>query len=137
MKIFQYICCIVLVASVLLGSKVMAHHSFAMYDGATTLMVEGIVRQWSMRNPHAMLIVEVQAEDGPVIYQFESIGNPPIMIRQGWTGGSIKEGDLVTVRYNPNRSRLPGGGFNANQGHVMILIEGGPEEGIFPLELER
>ena len=114
-----------------------AHHSFSMYDPDTTLTIKGTVQVWSFHNPHAVLIVEVDEEDGAVIYQLESRGNPSGMIRQGWTSNSIKTGDRVAVNYNPNRSGVPGGAFNANDGDARIMVEGGPEEGMLPMEMDR
>ena len=33
-----------------------AHHSFAMFDGTKTVIVEGTVKSWEWKSPHAWLI---------------------------------------------------------------------------------
>ena len=86
-----------------------AHHSFALYDMARSVEIEGSVDQMEWSNPHCWLFVVVHAPDGAdVSYGFEmtSVGE---MTRRGWKKTAVKPGDKVKVTYHPLRDGRHGG----------------------------
>ncbi len=91
----------VLVASVgfLAGSvPLLAHHSFAAeYDSKKPINITGTVTKVEWMNPHARFYVDVKGADGKVTNWNFELGAIPVLLKQGWTKNSLKEGDLVTV----------------------------------------
>ena len=48
----------------LMGSPAQAHHSAAAYDTSKTTSVTGVVSRLQWRNPHVIIRLEVEDEDG-------------------------------------------------------------------------
>jgi hypothetical protein len=100
---------ICLILGLSLGTPVVAHHSFGLYDMSKSLEVKGTVAKMEWTNPHCWLFITAPAGDGsPVTYGFEmtSVGE---MIRKGWSKSVLKFGDAVTVAYHPVRDGRPAG----------------------------
>lgn len=76
-----------------LAGGVAAHHSFAVYfDPEADVTVEGTVKAFRFTNPHGTLVLDV---DGT---EWRGETNAPVVLqRRGWTRGSVRAGDLVTV----------------------------------------
>src|SRR6202790_2446815 len=91
-----------------------AHHSFAMYEPTKTLTFKGTVKTFQWTNPHVILWVLVQPEDGaaPQEWSFETT-SPGVLTRNGWTRQSLKTGDRVSVTFSPLRDGSRGGGLNS------------------------
>jgi hypothetical protein len=91
----------VLVASVgfLAGSvPLLAHHSFAAeYDSKKPISITGTVTKVEWMNPHARFYVDVKGADGKVTNWNFELGAIPVLLKQGWTKNSLKEGDVVSV----------------------------------------
>lgn len=91
----------VMVASVALlaGSvPLLAHHSFAAeYDSKKPINITGTVTKVEWMNPHARFYVDVKGADGKVTNWNFELGAIPVLLKQGWTKNSLKEGDKVTV----------------------------------------
>jgi hypothetical protein len=89
-----------------------AHHSFAMFDGSKTLTINGTVKAWEWKSPHAWLMVDVM---DPNTHQLDEWGLEGYAIGtlrgMGYARDSIKAGDKVTVTLNPRKSGAPGGFF--------------------------
>ena len=86
-----------------------AHHSYAMFDRARMLSVEGVVAKFEWVNPHAFVWVYVRkAGGGHDLFAFET---DPVsrLVAEGWTQASLAAGDKVTVEYAPLRDGRPGG----------------------------
>jgi hypothetical protein len=103
----------VLVAAAAVYSPVFAHHSFAVYDRTKTLTIKGNVKSFQWTNPHCVVWVTVQPDDGgePQEWAIETT-SPGVLTRSGWTRNSIKPGDHVAVEFNPLRDGSYGGGLN-------------------------
>lgn len=86
-----------------------AHHSFAMFDQARSVVLKGVVTEMQWTNPHAFLHVKVDGADAAV-WQIE-LNSPNNLRRQGWKSDSIKVGEHVTVTINPLRDGTHGGLF--------------------------
>jgi hypothetical protein len=77
-----------------------AHHSFAMFDHAKTVTLNGTVESYSWGNPHVHITVELPSgtADGPAAGTWDvECASTNIMFRQGWNRMSIKPGDKITV----------------------------------------
>jgi hypothetical protein len=89
-----------LVAAALLcsGLPVLAHHSFAAeYDATKKIEIKGTVTKFEWTNPHAHFYIDVKAADGKVEHWNMELASPNMMVRNGWTRNSLKQGDEVTV----------------------------------------
>ena len=72
-----------------------AHHSWPIkYDRLVT--VKGTVTEFKWANPHPMMTLEVQANDGRM--EKWLVGGPAIirMEGNGWTKTTVKVGDVIT-----------------------------------------
>jgi hypothetical protein len=72
-----------------------AHHSWPItYDRLVT--VKGKVVEFKWANPHPMMTLEVQANDGKT--EKWLVGGPAIirMEANGWTKETVKPGDVIT-----------------------------------------
>jgi len=72
-----------------------AHHSWPVsYDRLVT--VKGTVTEFRWANPHPMMTLEVQTNDGRT--EKWTIGGPAItrMEANGWTKTTVKPGDVIT-----------------------------------------
>src|SRR5580658_911447 len=72
-----------------------AHHSWPVNNNRL-VTVKGTVIEFKWANPHPMMILEVQANDGRT--EKWQIGGPAIirMEANGWTKTTVKPGDVIT-----------------------------------------
>ena len=85
-------------------TPVSAHHSFAAYyfeDQSITL--EGVVQEFQLRSPHAILIFTSRDRDGREQTFSAEWGNPRRLSSQGVTKDTLKPGDAVVVTGSPGR----------------------------------
>ena len=98
------------VACVLFASvSALAHHSAAaLYLMDKRIVVEGIVTEYRLVNPHARIYLDVTNTTGQVERWLAEGGSPLVLRRQGWDGQEVKPGDRVKIAGNPARdaSRL-------------------------------
>jgi hypothetical protein len=81
---------------------VFAHHSFAAeYDSSKKVEVKGTVTKFEWTNPHAHFYVDVKTPDGKIEHWNLELASPNMMVRNGWTRRSLKEGDEVVVVASP------------------------------------
>ena len=106
--------CVPAFVTLMLVSAVMplaAHHSWPItYDRLVT--VKGTVVEFRWANPHPMMTLEVQANDGRT--ETWQIGGPAInrMEANGWTKTTVKPGDVIT-----------GIGYQFADGEKIIKLE--------------
>ena len=98
------------VAAILISVPAQAHHSYAMFDKTKEVeLKDATVKDWQWTSPHTWLyIVAANGEK----YSIEG-GNPGLMRRIGFTKGSLKPGDKITVYMAPLLSGMKGGSLNA------------------------
>ncbi len=86
-----------------------AHHSFAMFDLAKDVTIQGSIKEFQFTNPHVWIQVMVpSAAGGETEWSIEA-GAPGMMIRQGWRSSSLKPGDKVSLVIHPLKSGAPSG----------------------------
>jgi hypothetical protein len=88
-----------------------AHHQWPV-SRARLVTVKGIVKDFNWVNPHPMITLQVQADNG----QMEQwlIGGPALnrMEASGWTRTTVKSGDVIT-----------GTGYQFADGQKIIRLE--------------
>lgn len=89
-----------------------AHHSFAMFDFANTVTIDGTVKEFRWTNPHVVLLVAKAggAPDAPEVWSME-LTSPGNLTRVGWSRQSFKPGDRIKLEFNPLRDGKHGGAF--------------------------
>ena len=126
---------IMLAAVVSAGSPAVAHHSFAMYEPTKTLTLKGTVKSFQWTNPHVVVWVLVQPEDGSAVQEWSlETTSPGVLTRNGWTRQSLKAGDRVSVTFSPLRDGSRGGGLNSvtllDTGQTLVPKFGKEEPGL-------
>jgi len=97
------------------AAPALAHHSFAMFDRANPVELEGTVREFKYVAPHSFILLEVKDTDGSsTVWNLEG-GAPSLLAREGWTRASLKPGDQIRLMVDPLRSGAPGGAWNAGK----------------------
>jgi hypothetical protein len=86
---------IVILALVSVAVPVSAHHAWPV-NNSELVTVKGKVTEFIWENPHPMITVEVQTNDGGM--EKWLIGGPAInrMEANGWTKTTVKPGDVIT-----------------------------------------
>ena len=86
-----------------------AHHAEAAFDRKTPVSVPGIVKEFRWADPHTLVYLEVTAAGGRIDVSVFEGGSVTAMRRSGWSAGSLKPGDKVTIEYYSRRDQKPGG----------------------------
>jgi hypothetical protein len=85
------------------ASVASAHHSFAAtYDETRTITIAGKMVQFSFRNPHSFVQVEVTEGDRKVRWAVEWAGTAQLN-NTGVQNDTLKYGDEVEITGNPGR----------------------------------
>ena len=76
-----------------------AHHSCAAeFDAEKPISIQGVITQVRLENPHSWFFMDVTNAKGQVEkWSFEG-STPTSLIRSGVKPGTIKAGDVVTIR---------------------------------------
>ncbi|HEY3515956.1 MAG TPA: DUF6152 family protein [Gammaproteobacteria bacterium] len=98
-----------LLAAYALGaaSLAAAHHSPAMFDMTTTVVIEGTVKKVVWGNPHTYMEIETVDAGGQPVVQNVEAGPTAVLFTGGVTTDSVRAGERVTLRAAPHR-RGPG-----------------------------
>jgi hypothetical protein len=91
------------------GGVAHAHHSFAMFDMAKQVTVNGTVKQFQWTNPHAYIQIMAKDAAGRDVEWSMEMGAPMYLYARGWRPSSLKAGMRVSVTLNPLRNGKPGG----------------------------
>jgi Family of unknown function (DUF6152) len=130
---------LVAVALVVTGGHAGAHHSYAMFDKENQIELEGVVQEFKFTNPHTFIYLAVKQADGSTqTWSLEGL-SPSGLVRDGWTGKTLKAGDEIKLKIAPLRSGAPGGAWSASQ---ISFRDGRPIEvnrstEIFPSDSSR
>jgi Family of unknown function (DUF6152) len=100
------------IAVAALMAPAFAHHSFDMFDAERTVTIQGTVKEFEWRNPHAWLrvLVDNEKSGNPVLWSFE-LSSPGRLVPMGMRGDSVKAGDAVLVTFHPMKDGTRGGQF--------------------------
>ena len=97
-----------LVAVVLCGTGLVAHHSIAgEFDTSKTVLLKGSVTRIEWTNPHARIYIDVAQPNGSVVNWNVELAAVSALARNGWTRNALKVGDTVTVDGSHARSGAP------------------------------
>lgn len=81
---------------------VVAHHGTSgFYDEHTKVRVEGVVKEFSWRNPHSGLYVIAKDANGKEVTYSLEMGSPSSLARAGYTRRTLKPGDKVVLEIRP------------------------------------
>lgn len=93
------------------GAPAWAHHSFAMFDQAHEIDLEGTVKEFRYVAPHTFIVLSAKKQDGTTeSWTLEGV-SPSALAREGWSRTSLKAGDEIKLRIAPLRSGAPGGAW--------------------------
>ena len=82
-----------------------AHHAQApFFDQERTIEVRGTVLRWIFRNPHPVLEVEVQNDNGEKVVWAVQFAPATVLAKRGWTDQTFKAGDAVVATGHPSRA---------------------------------
>ena len=85
-------------------SLAFAQESFtAVYDSGRQVTLQGPVTRIAWVNPHAYFFIDVRDRAGIVATWAVEVGNPLVLEAEGWTGESLRIGDVVVVQGFPAR----------------------------------
>ena len=86
----------VAVLSFSLSFPLLAHHGNAAYE-AKAVTLKGTVTAWLWTNPHVLLKFDVKDDNGNVVHWVGELVAPSNMINFGFTAGTLKPGDEITI----------------------------------------
>lgn len=86
------------------GTSAWPHHSFtATYNGHETITIEGKMVQFSFRNPHSFVQVEVTDDQGETVRWTVEWAGTAQLRNTGVENDTLKYGDQVVITGNPGR----------------------------------
>ena len=80
-----------------------AHHSPAMFDMNKDVVFAGTIIEFSWRNPHVYMAIEIIGADGKPVVQRIEAGPASNLSTSGMNADTIRAGDRVEVRAKPHR----------------------------------
>jgi hypothetical protein len=98
---------LVIAAILLIATSAKSHHSDAGIDMESVIAFDGIISEFSWRNPHVYFLAQVEAENGEVVEWAVQLGPTNVLSRRGWSRDTLEVGDSVTVRAHPSVSGRP------------------------------
>ncbi len=93
----------------LISVPLVAHHAGATLLSERTVTLTGIVKTWLWSNPHCLLTLDVEGEDGQVVQWIAETQAPSNIYSSGYRANSFKAGDEVTVTVQPAANGRPYG----------------------------
>jgi hypothetical protein len=84
-------------ALLVIGNPVSAHHGLASYDTSKTTTLKGKIEEFDFINPHCELYVEAPDDNGKMVKWVGELTNPGALHRHGWTKEMFKPGDQITL----------------------------------------
>jgi hypothetical protein len=86
-----------------------------MFDQEHPIELAGTVTEFRYSSPHIYILLDVKGEDGASKVWLLEGGSPSLLLRDGWTGSTIKPGDELRMTIDPLRSGAPGGAWQATR----------------------
>lgn len=94
---------IVLLALAIFSGTASAHHSRANFAFDKLVDLEGVITDYSYRNPHIYLTIDVENDQGTVEEWLLEANAVSTLRKVGWSQDSFSVGDQVMVQVNPDR----------------------------------
>ena len=108
------------------ASTLWAHHSGAAeFDANKKIDLNGIVTKVEWTNPHAHFYMDVTDASGKVTNWNLELASPNVLVRNGWSRRSLKEGDKVNVtgsRAKDNSNLGTAGVITFSDGHKLTFL---------------
>jgi len=101
-----------------------AHHSFAMFDKAKRVTLEGVVSKVEWANPHVYVFIDVPDGKGSHAQYSLECKSPNMLTRLGWKPNTLKVGDAVSAEVFLLKSGAPGGLLDAVKLRNGVRIKG-------------
>jgi hypothetical protein len=116
---------LVAASTLTLAGQATAHHSAAIFNFAAPVTARGTVKAIRVINPHTHMLLTITDAKGTRDWDFEghSASN---FYRAGFTRGSVKAGDVISITYAPMRDGSDGGYI------VAFTTAGGTKVGFSP-----
>jgi hypothetical protein len=92
-----------LVVALIPATPAVAHHSAAAFNTQEEVTVRGTVVEYTFRNPHVYMTLEVEKDDGSTVEMEVEAGAASVLSPLGFTRTSVATGDVVTIAGNPGR----------------------------------
>lgn len=89
--------------SLCFATGIRAHHSRTNFDLETVIEIEGVVTEYSWRNPHSYTRMDVIDENGETVNWLVEMQSTPMLKRLGWAEDSLSVGDRITAVGNPDK----------------------------------
>ena len=89
-----------------------SHHSHSMFDHEQEVAVTGTVTDFTFRNPHVFLFVDVESDTGELVNYWIEMGPIPRVIQRGVGPKTFQPGDVITVNVYPLTDGRPGGSYH-------------------------
>jgi len=89
-----------------------AHHSAAQFDFSRRVTIEGVVKSFTVANPHTKAVVTVTDGKGTRDIEFEG-HSASHFYRAGYKRGSVKAGDSIAILIAPRKDGNDGGFIQA------------------------
>ncbi len=103
-----------------------SHHGDAGRYNETVTTVFGVVAQWRLINPHSVLILDVEDQDGTVVRWRGELGNPTNLgTRYGWDADTFKPGDRITMTGRALKNGSPA--MTLSEGSILVDTDTGEE----------
>jgi Family of unknown function (DUF6152) len=115
---------LLLLISAAMAAPLSAHHSFAMFDPAREVTLQGTVKEFRWTNPHAFIQLMANGKGMEGEWSIE-MTSPEHLLRIGWKPRQLKAGDKVQIRIHPMRDGTHGGQFLGGTGPDGAPLAGG------------
>jgi len=112
MSIKSYVVAVSAPALVLWATLAGAHHSAAQFDFSKRVTIEGVVKDFTVTNPHTAATVTVTDAKGTRDWRFEG-HSASHFYRAGYTNDMVKAGDKIAILIAPRRDGGDGGFIQA------------------------
>ncbi len=116
------------VALAMSAAPALAHHSFAMFDAAKNVKLDGMVKEFEWTNPHSWIRMMVRNQQGVEEEWAIEMGTPAGLARQGWVPKTLTPGMKIAATINPLKDGKRGG-----RAIVVTLPDGTLKHHPYPL----
>jgi len=110
-----------LVAFLMMGGSILAHHGTGTYDSTKSVTLSGTVTEFAFTNPHAALYFDVKDASGKTVNWAIEMNSPGVLARAGWSKRMFKFGDQITITVRPSKAGTPVGLINRQK---PVIVNG-------------